>query len=66
MLTRNQDAGPAARTEAAMHTDAPATMVDIAIAYEVALATTEGDRVAAAILAHGAVLAEALRERRDD
>ncbi|MBX3436251.1 MAG: hypothetical protein KF861_02090 [Planctomycetaceae bacterium] len=51
---------PAQRAEAAATTDTP-DVVAVAAAYEVALAATDGDKVAAAILAGTAVLAEQLR-----
>ncbi|MBL8577727.1 MAG: hypothetical protein JNK47_10905 [Mesorhizobium sp.] len=58
--------GPAARMEAATHTDSPVDCVNAGYAYEAALAATNGNAIAAAILAHGIVLAEAVKERRRD
>lgn len=43
------------------HTDAPANAEELAIAFETFMAVTEGDRGAAATLAAGAIIADALQ-----
>ncbi len=50
---------PSERAQAAAHTDC-IDMTEAAAAYEVALAATDNDKVAAAILASSALLAERL------
>lgn len=44
------------------HTDSPASAEEIAVAFDAMLPVADGDRTAAAILAVGAVLADAMRQ----
>lgn len=55
---------PPRPAEVELHTDCPGSTDEVLIAYEAVLPATDGDRTAAAILAVGAVIADALNRRK--